>query len=334
MKILLTGIAGFIGWRTAQLLLRQGHEVLGIDNLNNYYDVRLKHWRLESLGLKPQGNADMQTSRLHPELSFLPLDVENLAGLHGLFSQHAFDAVINLASRAGVRASIENPFIYFRSNTDGTVNLLECMRRHGVGKYVMASTSSLYAGQALPFSEEAAVNTPISPYAASKKAAEMAAYTWHHLYGIDVSICRYFTVYGPAGRPDMAPLRFIDWIYREADIQLFGDGSQCRDFTYVDDIAAGTVLALKPVGYEIFNLGGGGKPLSMLQMIAAFEHNLGKRARIQYLPAHKADMEATSANIEKARKLLGWTPCTQPEAGFSATVSWYLQQGKDFQYSN
>lgn len=334
MNVLLTGIAGFIGWRTAHVLLEAGHQVFGIDNLNDYYDIRLKFWRLQDLGLQGTTDDAPESSTQYPGLQFRKVDVENLQGLRALFAEHAFDAVINLASRAGVRASMDNPFIYFRSNTDGTVNLLECMRAFGVNKYVMASTSSLYAGQPLPFREDAAVNTPISPYAASKKAAEVAAYTWHHLYGIDVSICRYFTVYGPAGRPDMAPLRFIDWIHRGAPIQLFGDGSQRRDFTYVDDIALGTVKALKPVGYAIFNLGGGGEPLSILDMIACFERNLGKRALLQHLPSHKADMDSTGADIQQARTVLNWQPTTDTETGFRATVHWYLKHGSGFNYSD
>lgn len=309
MKILLTGAAGFVGWKTAEQLLAQGHEVVGVDNLNDYYSPELKNWRLEQLS---------------GAFEFEKGDLEDCEYIDQLFERHAFDAVINLAARAGVRASIEDPYVYFRTNVDGSVNLLEAMRRKGVKKYVLASTSSLYAGQPLPFREDLPVNTPISPYAASKKGAEVAAYTWHHLYGLDVTVVRYFTVYGPAGRPDMSPLRFLNWIEKGEPIQLFGDGSQRRDFTYIDDIAAGTVAALKPVGYEIVNLGGGNEPIAINAMIAAFEKELGKKACIDYLPFNNADMKETQADNRKAREILGWVPKVEPAEGFCRTAQWYL----------
>lgn len=308
--ILLTGAAGFVGWKTAELLLQHGHTVVGIDNLNDYYAPALKGWRLAQVG---------------DEMKFVDLDVEDAEGLERIFREYSFDAVINLAARAGVRASIENPGVYFRTNVDGSVNLMEAMRRHGTKKYVLASTSSLYAGQPLPFREDLPVNTPISPYAASKKGAEVAAYTWHHLFGIDVTIVRYFTVYGPAGRPDMSPLRFLHWMANDRPIQLFGDGRQRRDFTYIDDIAQGTVAALRPLGYEIINLGGGNKPVAILDMIAAFEAALGKRAKIDFLPFHEADMKETQADNRRAAELLDWKPGTLPAEGFRRTAEWYLE---------
>ena len=172
-----------------------------------------------------------------------------------VFQKNKIDAVINLAARAGVRYSIENPYVYMSTNVQGTLNLLELMRKYSIKKFVLASTSSLYAGQEMPFSENLPVNTPISPYAASKKAAEVIAYSYHHLFDIDVSVVRYFTVYGPAGRPDMSLFRFIKWIDEGSEVTLYGNGSQNRDFTYVTDIAEGTVKALAPVGYEVINLG-------------------------------------------------------------------------------
>lgn len=327
MNILLTGIAGFVGWKTAQLLVEQGHSVVGVDNLNDYYDQNLKLWRLKDLGFSADGALRLEDSEVLESgkgpVSFQKFDIENRESVDALFAAHKFDAVINLAARAGVRASIEDPYIYFHTNTDGTVNLLEAMRKNSVEKYVLASTSSLYAGQPLPFKEDLPVNTPISPYAASKKAAEAAAYTWHHLYGIDVSVCRYFTVYGPAGRPDMSPLRFLKWIDNGQPIQLFGDGTQRRDFSYIDDIADGTVKALKLVGYEVFNLGGGNEPVAINTMIEAFEKHLGKKAIIDYLPFNKADMVDTQADNAKAREVLGWDPKVLPEDGFARTVEWY-----------
>jgi len=328
MNILLTGAAGFVGWKTAQLLLEAGHEVVGIDNLNDYYDPQLKHWRLRDLGLAGELGEDGWAAA--GGFRFGRLDIEDRDAVDVLFAANRFDAVINLAARAGVRASIENPYVYFRTNADGTVHLLEAMRRHGVEKFVLASTSSLYAGQPMPFREDLPVNAPISPYAASKKAAEVTAYTWHHLYGIDVTVLRYFTVYGPAGRPDMSPLRFLRWIDHGAPIQLYGDGSQRRDFTYIDDIADGTVRALQRVGYEIVNLGGGREPVAINDMIHAFEVHLGKKAVIDYLPFNKADMMETRADAAKARDLLGWEAHVEPSEGFRRTAEWYQQNVDTF----
>ena len=222
-----------------------------------------------------------------------------------IFQENRIDAVVNLAARAGVRYSIENPFVYMTTNAYGTLNLLELMRKHGVKKIVLASTSSLYAGQKMPFSEELPVNTPISPYAASKKAAEVMVYSYHYLFGIDASVVRYFTVYGPAGRPDMSMFRFIKWIDEGDELVLYGDGSQSRDFTFVSDIAEGTIRALKPVGFEIVNLGNS-HPHELSEMISLIEHYLGKKARIRQAPFQKTDMMATWADIGKAKRLFDW----------------------------
>lgn len=309
-SLLITGTAGFIGARTAQLALDAGHEVVGLDNLNDYYDPRIKHHRLEPL-LKSPG------------FRFVEMDIEDGAALDRIFSDHRFDAVINLAARAGVRASIVDPHVYMRTNTVATLNLLERMMKHGIPKFVIASTSSLYAGQPMPFTEDANVTRPISPYAATKLAAEALSYVWHHLHGIDVSVVRYFTVYGPAGRPDMAPFRFSEWIRRGQPITLFGDGSATRDFTYIDDIARGTLAALKPLGYEIINLGGGNTPVAVNDMIQALETHLGKHAVIDRQPAFAADMQDTAAEISKAARLLNWQPSTPPEEGFQLTAQWH-----------
>ncbi len=312
MNILLTGAAGFIGWRTAEQLLDAGHSVVGVDNFNTYYDLRLKHWRAAQI----EGR-DSYTS--------VTLDIEDRPGVEALFAEHRFDAVINLAARAGVRASMDNPHVYFSTNVTGFLNLLEAMRVHDVKKLVQASTSSLYAGLPMPFKEDLPVNTPISPYAASKKSAEVLAYTYHRLYDFDVSVVRYFTVYGPACRPDMSILRFIRWIDEGTPITLYGDGSQTRDFTHVDDIASGTIAALKPLGYEIINLGGGREPISINSMIETFESHLGKKAVIEHHPFHAADMMDTSADITKARNLLDWEPTTPAAEGFAQTVAWYKE---------
>ena len=240
--ILLTGAAGFIGWETGRKLLADGMRVVGVDNMNDYYDVRLKEHRIADL-------------KAREGFSFYQADIEDIQALDAIFRDNRIDAIINLAARAGVRYSIENPFVYMGTNANGTLNLLELMRKHEVKKIVLASTSSLYAGQKMPFSEDLPVNTPISPYAASKKAAEAMLYAYHYLFGIDASIVRYFTVYGPAGRPDMSIFRFIKWVDEGSELVLYGDGSQSRDFTFVSDIAEGTVKALKPVGFEVINLG-------------------------------------------------------------------------------
>ena len=315
-KYLVTGAAGFIASQVSKQLLDQGDQVVGLDNLNNYYDVRLKNWRLEQLKAHP--NAE--------NFSFACLDIEDQAKVSDLFkTQWPFDAVLNLAARAGVRYSMENPHVYLSTNAEGTLNLLECMRTHGCKKLVLASTSSLYAGQKMPFTEDLAVNEPLSPYAASKKAGELMSYSYHKLYQMDVSVVRYFTVFGPAGRPDMSPYRFIKWIAEEETIQMFGDGSQSRDFTYVDDIARGTIAAIQDVGYQIINLGGGRNPVSLNTIISKLEELLGKKAKIDHKPFHVADLMETWADIQKAKNLLDWEPMVSLDVGLEKSVSWYMQ---------
>jgi nucleoside-diphosphate-sugar epimerase len=312
MKIFLTGCAGFIGARTASILLERGDEVVGVDNLNDYYDIRLKQYRLERL-------------TRHPGFSFKQIDIEDLDALAKVFVAQPFEAVVNLAARAGVRASIESPRVYLTTNTQGTLNLLELMAEHGVLQFVMASTSSLYAGAPMPFVETADVTNPISPYAATKLAAEALARTWHHLHGINTAILRYFTVYGPAGRPDMSPFRFVEWVRRGQSIKLFGDGTQTRDFTYVDDVAAATVAALDLRGCEVLNIGGGNQPLSINAVIGAIEKGLGRNAVIEHLPPNPADMHDTSADIGKANRLLGWRPAIAPDEGLHRTTVWHQE---------
>jgi UDP-glucuronate 4-epimerase len=309
---LVTGVAGFIASKTAEFLLSEGHTVVGVDNMNDYYDVRLKEHRLENL-------------QSQPNFIFHQLDIESQADLDDLFKQHIFNGVLNLAARAGVRYSLENPHVYMTTNAMGTLNLIECMRHHDVEKMVLASTSSLYAGQQMPFTEKLPVNTPISPYAASKKAAEVMCYSYHNLFQLDISVVRYFTVFGPCGRPDMSIFRFIKWIAEETPIELFGDGSQSRDFTFVDDIAKGSIAALKPIGYEIFNLGGGNNPISLNQIIQWIEESLGKKAIIENQPFHKADMKSTWADISKAESMLEWKPEIDIKEGVLKCVEWYQQ---------
>jgi UDP-glucuronate 4-epimerase len=301
-RYLVTGCAGFIASKVSELLLAEGHEVIGVDNLNHAYDPRLKFWRLERL--KP-----------HARFRFCELDITDKTALERLFQEDSqspgappYAAVVNLAARAGVRPSVEDPWVYYQTNCDGTLNLLEMCRWHRVPKFLLASTSSLYgAHNPIPYREDIDTNRPLSPYAASKKAAEVLAHTYHHLHGIDVSIVRYFTVYGPAGRPDMSIFRFIRWIAEGQRLILYGDGNQRRDFTYVEDIARGTIAALRPFGYEILNLGGD-RPVSMMAIIEQAAALLGKQPVIEYRPFHPADVLATWADISKAKELLGWTP--------------------------
>ncbi|MFN2297498.1 MAG: GDP-mannose 4,6-dehydratase [Anaerolineales bacterium] len=312
-RFLVTGAAGFIGARVVDVLIEQGHQVVGIDSLNNAYDVRLKQWRLKQL----QGKEGFSFSRG---------DLADRVIVETLWKKHdgdAFDAVINLAARAGVRQSTENPYVYYETNVSGTLNLLELCRLGGVKKFVLASTSSLYGAEnERPFREDACTDRPLSPYAASKKAAEAMCYTWHFLYGMDVTVLRYFTVYGPAGRPDMSMFRFTQRISEGQPIVLYGDGTQERDFTYVDDIARGTVAALAPLGFETINLGGD-QPVKILDVIAMIEELVGKKAVVDRQPAHPADVPATWADIGKARKLLGWTPQTKLEDGVHKLIEWY-----------
>jgi UDP-glucuronate 4-epimerase len=307
-KVLLTGAAGFIGARVAELLSAGKVKVVGIDNLNDYYDVNLKKDRL---------------NKLPSDVEFHHIDIEDKNGLKEIFSRHDFDVVFNLAARAGVRYSMENPDVYMSTNAMGTLNLLECMREKKVMKMVLASTSSLYAGGPMPFTEDLPVNTPISPYAASKKAAEVMAYSYHYLYGIDVSVVRYFTVYGPMGRPDMSPYIFADKIIKGEELPIYGDGNQSRDFTFVDDIAKGTILAARNVGYEIINLGGGNNPVDLKTMIGLLEKFSGKKAKLKYLDPIKADMDSTWADISKAKKLLGWEPQVGLEEGLKKLMDWH-----------
>lgn len=313
---LLTGSAGFIASQVVAQLLNEGHSVVGIDNLNDAYDVRLKHWRLQQL-------------ETHPGLRFHHVDICDRRSLAHVFetAQHTdqppFDAVIHLAARAGVRPSAENPWIYLETNTTGTLNVLDLCRQHGVNKLVLASTSSLYGQNGpQPFTESANTDGPLSPYAASKKAAEALSYTYHYLYGIDVTVVRYFTVYGPAGRPDMSLFRFVQWINERRPVTIFGDGNQKRDFTYVDDIARGTVAALRPVGYEVVNLGSD-KPVALIDAVRMIEHLTGQEAAVDYQPRHPADVLATWADIGKARALLSWQPEVPFATGLERLVKWY-----------
>jgi nucleoside-diphosphate-sugar epimerase len=287
--------------------------VVGVDDLNDAYDPRLKAWRLARL-------------RGLPGFSFVQADVTDLEAMGRVVSSRAFDGVFHLAARAGVRQSLEDPWVYLRTNGVGTLNLLELCRRHDVRRLLLASTSSLYGSHnPTPFREDANTDRPLSPYAASKKAAEAMAASYAHLYGMDTPVPRYFTVYGPAGRPDMSMFRFIRWIAEGQPLVLYGDGLQERAFTYVDDIAEGTIEALKSVrGFEIVNLGSD-TAVTLNHMIACIEGQVGRKATVDRRPAHQADVERTLADIGKAHRLLGWRPKVPFEEGVRRTVEWYRQ---------
>jgi UDP-glucuronate 4-epimerase len=309
---LVTGAAGFIGSNVVQQLLDRGDQVVGVDNLNDAYDVRLKHWRLE---------------RLQSQSSFrlVNTDIADHNAMSRLFADSRFTAVINLAARAGVRQSVENPQVYIDTNCTGTLNLLRQCVDHGITKFVLASTSSLYGGDnPRPYSETLNTDKPLSPYAASKKAAETLCFTYHYLFGIDVTVLRYFTVYGPAGRPDMSLFRFVQWISEGKPVMVFGDGSQQRDFTYVEDVARGTIAGLKSVGYEIINLGSD-EPIVLADAVKLVESCVGKQAEIVSKPRHPADVMATWADISKAERILGWRPQTDFRTGVRNLVNWYNQ---------
>ena len=309
-RVLVTGCAGFIGSKVCHVLLEQGRAVVGVDNLNQAYDARLKEWRLSQL-------------RSLPGFDFHQIDIADREGLGRLFAGGAFDAVINLAARAGVRQSLEDPWAYIDANLTGTLNLLELCRVYGAPKLVLASTSSVYGDNAGHFREDSRADWPLSPYAASKKAAETLCYTHHYIYKLDVTVLRYFTVYGPAGRPDMSVFRFIRWIAEGQPLTLYGDGSQARDFTYIDDIAQGTILGLRPVGYEVINLGSD-RPARIIDVIALLEEKLGKKADIRMAPANPLDVKSTWADVTKAKAMLGWAPQTTLEEGLGRAADWYM----------
>jgi len=306
---LISGAAGFIGARTSEMLAREGHSVVGVDNLNDAYDVRMKDFRLRNL-------------QLLPSFAFQKLDIANASELAALDGRH-FDAIIHLAARAGVRASVEKPELFYQTNLIGTLNLMELCRRLGVKKFVLASTSSIYgANPPYPTPETASSSEPLQPYAASKKAAEVLAHAYHYLHGLDITVLRYFTVYGPAGRPDLAMFRFCQWISEARPVIVNGSGEQSRGFTFLDDIARGTIRATRPLGYEIINLGGH-DVITIKNLIRLLEGIIGKKAQVQFGPPNTADMFSNWADTSKAQKVLDWTPEVPLQEGVTRMVNWY-----------
>ena len=307
----MTGCVGFIGSRVSTLLIEQGHELRGIDNLSDAYDVRMKDWRVENL-LAPNS------------VEWVNGDITDRSVVADVVADFKPDAVINLAARAGVRQSIENPWVYYETNVTGTLNLLEACKDAGVSRFLLASTSSVYGKNKMPFSEDAVIDSLLSPYAASKKAAEDLCRLYNYLFDFDVTVFRFFTVYGPSGRPDMSLFRFVRWIVEGEPLRLNGDGTQQRDFTHVDDVARGVAAAVdRSPGYETINLGSD-SPVELNSVIDEIESLVGKTANIEHHPFPATDVMATWANISRARELLDWEPRVDMRQGIASVVDWYM----------
>ena len=318
-KVLVTGGAGFIGSSVAEVLLDRGDDVVIVDEMNDYYDVSIKEMNLELLRNKvkgmPEGRLKIYKGDIcDEEFMFKVMDTERPQW------------VCHMAARAGVRPSIQDPFVYIHSNIRGTTNLMELSHKFNVQNFVFASSSSVYGGSSSTyFSEDENVDNPVSPYAASKKACELLAYTYHHLYNLNVSALRFFTVYGPRGRPDMAPFKFIDRVSRGLELQQFGDGSSSRDYTYISDIVDGIIRAVdRPHPYEVFNLGKG-NGTSLKEFIDLVQKHVGKDAKIKIMPDQPGDVPYTCADVSKAYKLLGYRAEVSFEEGIRRTAEWYKE---------
>lgn len=330
-KILVTGAAGFIGFHLTRTLLRRGYEVVGIDSLNDYYDVRMKHARLERLGIARTdfAYAAEVRSQTFPSFRFRRLRLEDREKLEELFATEAFDAAVNLAAQAGVRHSLENPYAYVDSNVLGYVNLLECCRRFPVRHMLYASSSSVYGGNTrIPFSEADPVDDPVSVYAATKRSDELLAGVYAHLCALPLTGLRFFTVYGPWGRPDMAPMLFSKAILAGEPVRMFNYGDMARDFTYVDDIAEGVVRLLDavPAGSvpaEIYNIGSG-SPVRLTAFIRTLEEALGRKARLVPAPMQPGDVPCTYADTGKLQRRTGFRPQTTLAEGIARFAAWYL----------
>jgi len=309
MRILVTGSAGFIGAHVVKELTARGDEVVGIDNYNDYYDQKLKRDRVNFL---------------RPNIVEYEIDIADKEVVSKVFENHRFDAICHLAAQAGVRYSLENPDIYISANIIGTHNLLEQCRLHGIKKFIFASSSSVYGGnEKIPFSENDLVDKPVSLYAATKKANELEAHSYFHLYGINVVGLRFFTVYGPWGRPDMALFKFVKAILKGDAIDVYNQGEMKRDFTYIDDIVSGVLASIDYCqGYEIFNLGNN-NPVDLKDFISVIEEALGIHAVRNYLPLQPGDVVKTYANIDKAKNILEWRPKTDIRSGIERFVEWY-----------
>ena len=315
MKILVTGGAGFIGSHLAKKLMDRKDKIVIIDNFNNYYDPKLKYDRVKNI-LKGY------------KFKLYKGDIRNFTLLEKIFKKEKLDKVVHLAAMAGVRNSLRNPLLYADVNIIGSINLLELAVKHKIKNFVFASSSSVYGNnKKLPFSETDSVDTPISPYAATKKADELIAHVYNHIYGLNITALRFFTVYGPWGRPDMALFKFTDSIMREKPIEVYNYGKMTRNFTYVDDIVSGTIKVLdKCKGYGVMNIGGD-KEEKLTRFIEVIEKNIGKKAKKKLMPIQPGDVPSTVADIRKLRKL-GWKPTTRIEVGIRNFVDWYKEYYK------
>jgi UDP-glucuronate 4-epimerase len=347
MKILVTGTAGFIGFHIVNILIKEGHEVIGLDIINDYYDVTLKYARLAETGIEKDSIEYNKTvnSKRYPSYRFIKLKLEDLENLNLLFDQEQFDVVCNLAAQAGVRYSLTNPHAYIESNIIGFINILEACRHHQIKHLVYASSSSVYGlNGSIPFSEHQVVDHPVSLYAASKKSNELMAHTYSHLFSLPTTGLRFFTVYGPWGRPDMALYIFTKSIAEGKPIQVFNNGEMERDFTYIDDIIEGIYRILtglppsgnrewnslipdpasSPAPYQIFNIGNS-KPVRLMDFIHAIEETLGKKAIIEYLPMQAGDVRKTWADVESLHNTYYYKPRYTIETGIENFISWYKQ---------
>ncbi|WP_454985598.1 NAD-dependent epimerase/dehydratase family protein [Capnocytophaga gingivalis] len=333
MKILVTGAAGFIGAFVCKALLEKGHQVVGIDNLNNYYDVNLKYGRLTFLGIEKEKctNHTPINSKLYSDFQFAKIDITDKQQLESLFDKEKFEIVCNLAAQAGVRYSIENPDTYIQSNIVGFANLLECCRHFSIKHLVYASSSSVYGMNAkIPFSETDKVDTPVSLYAATKKSNELMAYSYTHLYKFATTGLRFFTVYGPWGRPDMSPILFANAIAQEETMKVFNNGDMERDFTYIDDIVAGVVTIIeKPITdfrslYKIYNIGNNNS-VRLMDFIATIEKYMGIKAKKEMYPMQMGDVQRTWADVSELIKDYSYKPSTNIEEGIKEFVNWYKE---------
>lgn len=333
MNILVTGAAGFIGNSLMKRLAERGDDVVGIDNLNDYYDPRLKIARLAECGIDaaadmPDGE-EVQSATWHG-CRFIRMDIADHKAMEALFSRYSFDVVVNLAAQAGVRYSIENPYAYQHSNLDGFLCLLEQCRHNAVKHLVFASSSSIYGmDKSVPFKETEQVDCPVSLYAATKKADELMAYTYSHLYGLRTTGLRYFTVYGPWGRPDMAPMLFARSIMNNEEIKVFNNGDMARDFTYIDDIVEGTLrvidskIEIQNSNYCIYNIGCG-HPMKLMDFISELEEALGRKAHKRFLPMQPGDVYETYADTTRLQKEMGYQPHVSLHEGIRHFAEWYL----------
>ncbi|HIP46107.1 MAG TPA: NAD-dependent epimerase [Campylobacterales bacterium] len=346
MKILVTGTAGFIGHNLAKKLLERGDEVIGLDNINDYYDINLKYGRLEDLGIKREDvkEGEFANSSIYPKHKFIKLDLSERDGMEDLFEEEKFDAVCNLAAQAGVRYSLENPHAYINSNVVGFMNILEGCRHHGVENLSYASSSSVYGlNKSQPFKTSDHTDHPVSLYAATKKSNEMMAHTYAHLYGVRTTGLRFFTVYGPWGRPDMAPMLFTDAILNNRAIKVFNHGDMSRDFTYVDDIVDGIINVIdnpatsdenwdatspdpssSKAPYKVYNIGNN-EPVKLMDFIQGIEKKLGMEAEKNFMDMQPGDVQSTYADVQGLIKDMNYKPDTSITDGISAFVDWYRE---------